>query len=214
MATLRYRPGEPGCIPDGYFINLQTDPAFGETNLLGEFGIPGNTVFTDPLTDCTPYYWKVLAVQGGGYGPESDVGWFYTNESGSCPPTPFPGTARMNTFCREGTYPKYWPDAMYLFMEGDFVEVIARNPFTTYLLVNIPVEDGDTPRVAMKSCWTILDAIRFWGYAQVPEGLEAVSPPPTPTPTPVPYCHINMDPESCLAAGGTPNYTNKYCECP
>ena len=211
-AYLRYRPGEPGCIPDGYLLNLQTDPTFSGVNLLGEFSLPATTVITDPLTDCTLYFWKVTAVQDGGYGPESDVGWFYTNESGLCPPAPAPGTASKNAFCREGTYPEYWPP-IYTIEEGDFVQVLARNPFSTYLLVAIPGADGFTPLVPMQSCWTIFDAIRLWGPAPVPEGLEVISPPPTPTPTPV-VCNSQMGEESCKAAGGTYNTKTKSCDCP
>ena len=212
LAYLRYRPGEPGCIPDGYLLNLQTDPTFSGTNLLGEYGIPGTTVITEPLTDCTTYYWKVTAVQDGGYGPESDVGWFSTNESGACPPVPAPGTARKNAFCREGTFPEHFP-AIYTIKEGDFVQVIARNPFTTYLLIAIPGADGFTPLKPMQSCWTILDAIRLWGPAQVLESLEVLSPPPTPTPTPI-ACHSKLNPEDCKAAGGTYNTEKNFCDCP
>jgi hypothetical protein len=209
-AYLRYRPGEPGCIPDGYLLNLQTDPTFSGTNLLGEYGLPATTVITDPLTDCTTYYWKVTAVQDGGYSSESDVGWFSTNESGACPPVPAPGTARKNAFCREGTFPEHFPP-IYTIEEGDIVQVIARNPFTTYLLIAIPGADGVTPLKPLQSCWTIFDAIKLWGTAQVPEGLEVLSPPPTPTPI---YCHSNLNQENCEAAGGTYIAEKNYCDCP
>lgn len=210
IAYLRYRPGEPGCIPDGYFVNLQTDPTFSGANLLGEFGLPGTTVITDPLTDCTTYYWKVAAIQDSGHGPESDVGWFSTNESGVCPPVPAPGTASKNAFCREGTFPEHFP-AIYTIEEGDFVQVIARNPFSTYLLVAIPGADGFTPLKPMQSCWTILDAIRLWGPAQVLEGLEVLIPLPTPTPI---FCQSTLNQEDCEAAGGTYYPEKKYCDCP
>ncbi len=93
------------------------------------------------------------------------------------------------------------------------MQVIARNPFTTYLLIAIPGADGFTPLKPMQSCWTILDAIRLWGPAQVLESLEVLSPPPTPTPTPI-ACHSKLNPEDCKAAGGTYNTEKNFCDCP
>ncbi len=208
-----YLAASPICLPDGVFINLQTDPAFGGTNLLGEFSKPSNTVIAEPpLTDCTLYFWKTAYIQDGLYGPESDVSSFYTNESGTCPPAPVLGTFTKNTFCREGTYPEYFPPK-FTFIEGDFVQILARNPFSTYLLVAIPGEDGFTPLKPLQSCWTILDAIRIWGPVQVLEGLEVLSPPPTPTPTPI-VCHSKLNPEDCKIAGGTYDTGKNYCYCP
>jgi len=208
-----YLADSPICLPDGVFINLQTDPTFSGPNLLGEFTIPANTVLTEPpLTDCTAYYWKTAYIQDGLYGPESDVGWFYTNESGLCPPAPSPGTASMNAFCREGTYPEFW-DPKYTVELGDFVQVIARNPFSTYLKIIIPGPDGFTPLKYPQFCWIILDAIKFWGPDKIPEGLEVLSPPPTPTPVPI-TCHAKLGPEDCKISGGTYDPKQKYCKCP
>jgi hypothetical protein len=136
-AKLRYKPGPGGCIPDGYFVNLQTDPAFLGTNLLGEFFLPGTTVFTDPLEDCTIHYWKVAMIQGAVQGPASLPEWFYTNESGICaepslPPTPAPVPPSppmirflQNAFCRKGPGTEYGTAAGY--EKGQEAELIGRS---------------------------------------------------------------------------------------
>jgi len=128
---------------------------------------------------------------------------------------PVPSTAKRNTFCREGTYPEYWPDALHLFLEGDYVPVIAKNPFSTYLMTYALNEDSFTPLKPIKYCW-MLDTVRFWAD-NYPEELPIKIPPPTPIPSPTPtpkvVCNIQMGPESCKAAGGV--YTdNNTCDCP
>jgi hypothetical protein len=210
--------GDPGCLPDAVFYNLQTDPAFAGTNLLGDFHHPWNRVTpADPVTDCTFYYWYAAFNQDGGYGPESDVSSFYTNASGECPAVPVPGTFNKNAFCRFGTYPEYWPDALHLFMEGDPVWIIARNFFKTYLKVYIPPPAGEEPQPLekMESCWTLYNAVIFKFPEQEPE-LPIVNPPPTPKPTdtPEPTCHAKLSYNDCLAAGGSWDTGQNLCDCP
>ena len=216
-ATLHYVPGEPGCIPDGYFINLQTESDFSGTNLLGEFGLPGTTVLTDPLADCTTYYWKVAAIQDGAHGPESITRWFYTNQSGTCPeptppPTPTPVGPAMfhfltNAFCRKGPGPDWGTAAGY--SKDEIVELIGRSapgqPMWWY-----------TPW----RCW-VSDST---GETSGPvDELPIIAAPPLPTPTPVgPVCDSKLDQRTCPAAGGTyytvcpGNYTSAFpcCVCP
>ena len=83
-AELHYEVGEPQCLPEGYFVDLQTDSGFGGTNLLGEFGIPGTYVLTDELTDCTTYYWRVAPIFGGVQGPFSETRAFNIAVDPSC----------------------------------------------------------------------------------------------------------------------------------
>jgi len=97
---------------------------------------------------------------------------------------PVPSTAKRNTFCREGTYPEYWPDALHLFLEGDYVPVIAKIPFSTYLMTYALNEDGFTPLKPIKYCW-MLDTVRFWAD-NYPEELPIKIPPPTPISSPDP----------------------------
>jgi len=217
FATLRYKPSDGGCIPDGYFINLQTDPLFGGTNLLGSFSLPGTTVLTDPLDDCTTYYWKVAQIQAGVQGPPSSTESFYTNYSGTCPgplPTPTPTPVGpptfhflQNAFCRKGPGPDYGTAAGYL--KDEIVELIGRSapgqPMWWY-----------TPW----RCW-VSDST---GETSGPvEELPIIAAPPPPTPTPVPpACNSKLDPRTCAASGGTyysvcpGNYTSAFpcCQCP
>ena len=58
FAWLHYQATSFGCIPDGWALDLQTDPNFGGTNLLQSFNFPGTTVITEELNDCTTYYWR------------------------------------------------------------------------------------------------------------------------------------------------------------
>jgi len=83
-AELHYQVGEPQCLPEGYFVDLQTDSGFGGTNLLGEFGIPGTFVLTDELSDCTTYYWRVAPLYGGVQGDMSESRAFTVAVDPSC----------------------------------------------------------------------------------------------------------------------------------
>lgn len=83
-AELHYQVGEPQCLPEGYFVDLQTDSGFSGTNLLGEFGIPGTYVLTDELTDCTTYYWRVAPMYGGVQGSFSESRAFTVAVDPSC----------------------------------------------------------------------------------------------------------------------------------
>jgi len=214
--NLRYRPGVPGCIPDGYLINLQTDPGFTGTNLSTEIGFPANYLLANPLADCTLHFMKVSTIQDLIPGPVSDVNWFYTNAAGDCPPPPVPGVATKNIFCRDCTYPEYCPDPRYLFMEGDYLQIIARNPLTTYVKVIIPVE-GEPKPVQYESCWTPINAIQYRGNL---DQTMVEKPPSTPVPdSPIavpdsPICHSLLKTNECLAAGGIPAYTHLQCTCP
>jgi hypothetical protein len=84
-AELHFQVGEPQCLPEGYLVDLQTDPGFGGSNLLGEFSIPGTNVFTDELFDCTTYYWRVAPIFGGVSGTFSETRAFNVRVDPSCP---------------------------------------------------------------------------------------------------------------------------------
>jgi len=152
---------------------------------------------------------KATAIQDTNPGPESAVNWFYTNAAGDCPPPPVPGVAIRNFFCRDCTYPEYCPDARYLFMEGDYLQIIARNPLTTYVKVIIPVE-GEPKPVPYESCWTPLNAIQYRGNL---DKTKVEKPPRTPVPD-SPNCHSLLKTDECLAAGGIPAYSHLHCTCP
>ncbi len=224
VPALHYTPGTPGCIPDGYFLNLQDDPAFGGANLLGEYTIPGTTVLPDPpLVNCNWYYWKVNAVQDGSYGPESDVGSFFVDVDGTCLPPGIPGTAKNNNFCRTGTYPEYFK-AIYTFETGDHVLAIARNPFSTYIKLMVIDEKTLQPVEPQIICWSIWTAFspgwepptthESYDFKDLPIAEPPPTPVPSPTPIPVVTCNEKLSLEDCTAAGGTYERTGKYCKCP
>jgi hypothetical protein len=205
-AKLRYTPGEPGCIPDGYLLDLQTDPAFSGANLLTEYGFPGTTVFTDPLDDCTLYYWRVAAVQDGSYGPYSDTGWFFTDELGTCPVPLARGLLLGNVYCRLGTSTDF--RAVFSFNEGDWAEIEGRNADGTYLVFRIPG--------TRRTCWTPRSYAEIFGDE---ENMRIFFEPELPAPEPTkPVCTKDLPKDLCLQAGGkwVPSMVaaGGYCECP
>jgi hypothetical protein len=226
---MRYHPGAPGCIPDGYFINLQDDSSFAGVTLLGEFFIPTTAMIPDPpLIDCTMYYWKVAAVQDGTYGPESDVFSFFVNESGTCLPPGVPGTAKSNHFCRAGTYPDLF-EALWTIEEGDRVLAVARNPLTTYLkltILNQETLESFQPEIL---CWSYIGNFDP-GWPETPQGIqydfkdlqeeEPPSPPPeeeeppAPPPDDEPVCHENLGLKECQELGGKYSEKSQKCYCP
>jgi len=214
-----YQQGTPGCIPDHYLINLQTDQDFLGVNLMGEIAFPTTAVGpSTPLADCTWHYLKVAGVQDGTPGPYSDVVSFYTDEQGSCLPPGIPVTARQNNFCRIGTFPEHH-EAIWTFIAGDHALAVARNPFTTYLRLMAIDQETLQPVEPMIFCWSLLTAFEP-GWELTPgkvldfNNLPTLNPPPTPTPTPVPYCDVTMSSNSCVNAGGTYIDKNDSCDCP
>ncbi len=203
VARLRYTPGDPGCIPDGYSLNLQEDPSFSGTNLLGDYSMPGTTVYTDPLDDCTIYYWKVAAIQDAGYGPFSDVGWFFTNEAGVCVPPYVPGLLGRNLNCRQGGYKE--SELLRVFEVGEIAEVVAVGPYGYYYALQVPGSD--------EICWAVSEYIELWGDE---DDLEVRIPPQPPSPTPL-VCHKDLPKDLCEEAGGEwyeGAAAAPYCKCP
>lgn len=209
---LRYHPGEPSCIPDGYFINLQTDPTFSGVSLLGVLPQPSTAVITDPLTDCTMYYWKVNAVQSGGEGPETAVRSFFVNETGLCIPSGVPATGNTNHFCRGGTYTKYFPPE-WTVENGHRVLAIARNFQTTYLKLTILDQKTLEPFEPEIQCWSYVDNFDL-GWPGVPHRIDlSFEELPVEDP-PEPYCHTKLQRTECNEMGGVWDEKFKTCRCP
>lgn len=215
---LRYEPGEPGCIPDGYALNLHMLPDLSDPNLLGDFGLPGTTVIPDPpLLDCTTYYWTVKAIQDGGYGPVSPVWSFTVDVDGTCSATEpdlpgVPGTSKTNHYCREGTYPEYFPE-VWTIEEGHRVLAIARNYWNTYLKLTILDQDTLEPFDKEILCWSFIENF-VPGWPESPEGASysfedlPVEDPPEP-----PACRVELSASDCKEAGGWYNEKTKECVC-
>jgi hypothetical protein len=211
---LRYHPGEPACIPDGYLINLQTDPTFSGTNLMGAIPEPSTAVVpSSPLTDCTLYYWKVSANQSGGTGPESAVYSFFVNTTGFCIDPGVPALAMVNHYCREGTYPEYFPK-VWTFEKGDLALAIARNFQTTYLKFTILDQKTLKPFEPEILCWSYVDNFEP-GWPETLIGVDysfedlPVEDPPEP-----PACRADLPEAECVEAGGKYNIKSKTCDCP
>lgn len=207
MATLHYLPGEPACLPDGYYIDLQTDPSFSGTTDYGLYELPGTTLITDPLEDCTSYFWRVAPYVNGEQGPFSEPRWFFINETGAClRPIPWAlGLQDLN--CRFGPGTAY--EVIGFLLEGQASQVVARNRESTWLVIESPIRGG--------TCWVARSLVRTFGD---PDALEVWTPPPLPTPTPtaVPLvCTESLTQSQCEAAGGTwvPLVSRPpYCSCP
>jgi hypothetical protein len=213
-AKLRYQPGEPRCIPDGYFINLQTDPAFAGENLLGvgEYFLPGTTLLTEELEDCRIHFWKAAVIQGGVHGPESLPEWFYTNQSGDCPAPigPMLATPVRDLACYFGPGLHYPKTGGFLLM-GEWTEVLGRNRFGTWLAL--------TDLDGFMRCWVPTEDTKPTGDpAGVPELPDPEIPKEQERPSSGPVCTKDIsDPVECRKAGGTwvPTATNAgYCRCP
>jgi len=77
------------CLPEGYRIDLSTDPSFADTSLSGATGNPSTRWAAGlPLDDCQLYYWKVAPGNGTTLGPASTTRSFRIDVNGTCPAIP------------------------------------------------------------------------------------------------------------------------------
>lgn len=209
FAALKYTPGSPGCIPDGYLLELHKMADFSDPNLLTEYSSPATTVLTDPLDDCTTYYWSVTAVQDGGYGLESDHGSFSVDIDGSCSPGGVPGTAKSNNFCRASIYAN--SDGLATHVIGDRVLAIARDPYSNYLLYNILDQETGEPYKYEIHCWSYLYYFDMEGPI---DWLPVVVPPEPVVEEEEMVCALDLGYEDCKAAGGEYDRKKEACYCP
>ena len=206
-ATLVWDHGSSAtCLPDGYSVNLQTSHDFSGTNLLGDYSTPSTTLLTDELVDCEEYYWKVAGIQGGGYGPESSVGTFRTNVSGTCVFLQFIWPDR-DIPCYFGPHPLFHEQIIGYILAGEEVQPYALSLDGRYLAVQNPdAAEGF-------HCWGLLD--RF--VKPIPLGLPRWEGPPLPTREPEPTeitCNPNLSEDLCPQYGGKWNVREKRCDCP
>jgi hypothetical protein len=74
------------CLPGGYGVRLSTSTDFEGSVLNGGTGNPSTRWGPGvPLTDCTRYYWQIVACDGGQCGPFSVVHTFRIEISPDCP---------------------------------------------------------------------------------------------------------------------------------
>ena len=181
-----------GCIPDGWALDLQTDPSFGGQNLLTTYMYPGTIVITDPLQDCTQYFWRAAAVEGGLAGAWSEPRSFFTNAAGNCalsmvPEIPFVGALR-DLACYMGPNPQTYPIEGYL-LAGETSPVFGQNIPGTWWAIRNPDNPGDT-------CYVPKDGVEPGGDVS---GIARWNDPQLPTP--IPACNSFNSLEACEAAG-------------
>lgn len=201
-AVLRYRPGAPRCIPDGYLVELQTDPTFSGPNLLAYYDVPSTTIITDPLTDCTQYFWRVSAKVGPEYTPVSETRWFFTNVAGNCAMSAFPGLALEDVFCRIGPSQAY--ELAGDFEAGEWAQIVGQSQEPGYLVVESPNRSGTC--FVHQSFFQLFGDSSLLPYYRTPD-----------LPAPVPECRQDLPQSQCEASGGTwvGNFAAaSYCACP
>lgn len=209
-AWLHFTPGDPACLPDGYLVDLQTSHSFGGTNLLGEFSSPATNVITDPLEDCTTYYWRVAAIQDGGYGPYSATRWFRTNASGTCVFPFYPAWVLENVHCRACGASICKP--LYIFEKGALARVLGQSLDGIFLKLAYP---RDAQGTREGECYAPADSFSPVLEGMVVEVRMPPTPVPTPTPTPVPLvCASDLKERQCIATGGKWEPRKQVCICP
>ena len=128
--------------------------------------------------------------------------------------------AKSNFFCREGTFEVFEP--LWTIEDGHRVLAIARNPLSTYVLLNIVDQKTLKPFKHEIKCWAYLGSI-IPGWPESPEGVEydfgdlpVVIPPDLPEEEPEPekVCSPASSIEDCRAFGGKYNEKTKECVCP
>jgi hypothetical protein len=195
-AALRYRPGTPRCIPDGYLVELQTDITFSGPNLLAYYNIPSTTVLTDPLTDCTLYFWRVSAKVGPEFTPVSEIRSFFTNVAGNCAIPMVPAFALEAVFCRLGPGPEF--EIGGDIEVGEAVEFIGQSVEPGFLVMNNPNRSGFC--FVHESFFDLIGDVSVLPYYSTPA-----------------LCNRDLPETECEAAGGTwlgGIVDDPYCACP
>ena len=208
---LFFDPGATGCIPDSYYIDLQTDPSFGGTSLYGASHSPVTNLLKDLNEDCTRYYWRVATVQDGIQGPFSETRWFYTNFAGNCMVSLIPdiiAEALVDLICREGPGPQY--EILGYFVNGEESPIHAQDLRHEWWVVDNPDNPGEL-------CWVLQEGMEPLGdISGVPMWNAPQAPQEEP---PAPVCSINLTTEDqCEAAGGEwivnlVTSGSSYCKC-
>lgn len=82
-------PYGPGCLPEGYRVELSTDPGYADVGLNGGTGNPGTSWLPgSDLADCTSYYWRTAPMVDTAMGPYAAGRSFFVDLTGSCPAVP------------------------------------------------------------------------------------------------------------------------------
>jgi hypothetical protein len=204
-AVLHYSPSIFGCVPDGYVADLQTDSSFSGTNLLTTYMLPGTTIITDELVDCTTYYWRIAAIhQDGTTGPYSATGNFYVNASGTCigpPQASLILEALRDWPCYQG--PSFDAAIQGYFLTGEVAPLIAQGLMGEWWVI-------ENPDALDETCWVPQEGTEPSGDTESLPRWAASEPL---------VCTRDLDRSACEAAGGTyvePSRVanDDYCQCP
>jgi hypothetical protein len=207
------------CLPQGYRVDLSTDPTFADTSLSGGTGNPSTRWGpANPLTNCTVYYWKITPINDTTLGPASGVFSFTTQAPGICPkpapviqnpiiflttptltptqtpsPTPTPSTfifiPNTNANCRSGPDPVF--GILDVVLKGQSYQMDGRNLDGSWYRIMLNPNQG---------CWVPSTAGAPSGD---PGNLRVLFEPPTPTPIPptatLAVCARITNPKVCSA---------------
>jgi hypothetical protein len=125
---LRYKPGQPVCLPRFFLVNVQTVPDFSGTSL-GTYATPHQSFLLTDLEDCTTYYWAVQAKHSpySSNYPYSTVYSFTTDFDGTCHLSfGLMATALQDLACYQGPNANDYPILGYL-LQGETAEVVAQS---------------------------------------------------------------------------------------
>lgn len=204
---LHYVPGDPGCIPDGYYIDLQTEADFSGTSIYaGEWSSKHTFFPVSGLADCTTYYWRVAQIEDGAFGPFSESRSFFTNQAGTCAQSLIPEFhAVRDLACYEGPNPAAYPVLGYL-LTGESSPIVGQS----FDLAWWYIQNLDDQNI----CAVRKDGGEPAGdTASVPRWNDPVVELPTPV------CTRDLNKTDCEASGGTykrifTKANADYCECP
>jgi hypothetical protein len=210
--TLRYEPGEDGCIPDGYYIDLQTAEDFSGTSLYDQEWSSKHTFFNiSGLSDCTTYFVRVAQIEDQTFGPFSESHSFFTNESGFCAQSLTPEFKAVSDLrCYQGPVPGTYPILGYL-LEGEAAAIVAQSLDQAWWYIQNP----DGPDI----CAVRKDGGESGGETgDIPLWNNPDTEPEDEGPSGGSQCNASLDERQCLAVGGTGVYdrAGNYisCQCP
>jgi hypothetical protein len=188
------------CLPQGYRVDLSTDPIFADTSLSGGTGNPSTRWGpANPLANCTVYYWKITPINDTTLGPASGVFSFTTQAPGICPkpvpviqnpivilatptltptqtasPTPTPSAfffiPNTNANCRNGPDPVF--GILDVALKGQSYLMDGRNLENSWYRIMLTPNQG---------CWVPSTSGTPSGN---PAGLRVLLVPTMPTPVP------------------------------
>ena len=119
----------------------------------------------------------------------------------------------MNHYCREGTYPEFFPE-VWTVEKSHRVLAIARNFWNTYLKLTILDQGTLKPFDQEITCWSYIDNFEP-GWPESPEGvLYSFDDLPVEDPPDLPVCHENYSEPQCSEGGGYYNTKLDKCICP